>query len=373
RHALDDVEGNVSDTYRSDDDDEDEGAEGDDADSDGDDDAAEAVLAGARRALWSVGAVLGTDQSRQAPPLDDDDRMSEADLCAALDDLINAAEGGRRPGSDSTGSTAGTSTSGETGASTSSLIQRVKDRHGATDPGEDPACGPPPPPPPPRRPSAGPREEEEYDFDEWELRPSPAQLSPLAVADGVLGSDDGPSWLWGEAPAVPSTRLPDQASVCLLDGHRFYGVDLNSLLPGEIPTQTAVDLLLSDVARLCAGLPVRILNVGTIAALTQVHALDQDVQEMLASCDLSQEQAIMFVCNDACTVPATGIHFAAMVWDRTRWVYTDSLADPRLCWPAARRAAKKLTHFLDAPGNAVRHTVVDRVATPRQTGPECAF
>ena len=101
-----------------------------------------------------------------------------------------------------------------------------------------------------------------------------------------------------------------------------------------------IGYMLSDVARLCADLPVRILNVGTIAALTQVHALNEAVQ-MLASCDLSQEQAIMFVCNDACTVPATGVQFAAMVWDRTRWVYADSLADPGLCWPAAKRAAKR--------------------------------
>ncbi|MCP4658135.1 MAG: hypothetical protein GY856_22215, partial [bacterium] len=256
RDALDEVEANMSDTYRSDDDDDDDDdddAEGDDedADSEGDDDAAEVVLAGARRALLSVDAVLGTEQTRQAPPVHDEDTMSEADLSAALEELIKAAEGGRRRGSDTSGSTAGTSTSGETGATTSSLIQRVKDRRRAPDPGQEPACDPPPPPP--RRPSAGPPEEE-YDFDEWELRSSPAQLSPLAVPDGLLGSNDVPSWLWGEAPAVPSTRLPDQASVCLVDGHRFYGVHLNSLLPGEIPTQTAVDLLLSDVARLCADL-----------------------------------------------------------------------------------------------------------------------
>ncbi|MCP4654217.1 MAG: hypothetical protein GY856_02240, partial [bacterium] len=161
--------------------------------------------------------------------------------------------------------------------------------------------------------------------------------------------------------------------VCLVEGHRFYGVDLNSLLPGEIPTQTAFDFLLGDVARVCRDLPVRILSVGTIATLTQVHGLDAAVQDMLASCDLSQTQHILFVCNDACTVHATGVHFAAMAWDRTRWVYADSLADPRLCWPAAKRAAKKLTHFLDNPGNPVRHTVVDRVASPRQSGPECAF
>ncbi len=161
--------------------------------------------------------------------------------------------------------------------------------------------------------------------------------------------------------------------MCLLDGHhRVYGVDLNSLLPGATPTQTAVDILLADLALVCHGLPVRILSVGTIATLTQVHGLDDAVQEMLASSALSQKEHIMFVCNDATTFPATGQHFAAMVWDTTRWVYADSLARP-LCWPAAARAAKKLTHFLDAPGNAIRHTVVDRVATPQQRGPECAF
>ncbi len=119
RDALDEVEANMSDTYRSED------SDGDDDDiSEGD--AAEVLLAGAGQALLSVDDILGTEQARQAPPVrDEDDTPSEADLRAALDDLMSpaaesgplrkpAADCGRRLQSDSTG---GTSNTGETGAS----------------------------------------------------------------------------------------------------------------------------------------------------------------------------------------------------------------------------------------------------------------
>ncbi len=140
---------------------------------DSDGEAPDEVLASARRALSYVDEVVGADRTRHSVVADHDDDPTSADLSSAVDDLL-------RPPADSETSrpTGATSTSGESGATASSLIQRVKDRHRA------PVGGAAPPPPPPPPPAPGPPEEEEYDFDEWELRDSPAALQPLAPPEG---------------------------------------------------------------------------------------------------------------------------------------------------------------------------------------------
>ncbi|MCP4658699.1 MAG: hypothetical protein GY856_25085, partial [bacterium] len=125
--ALDDVEADMSDSYHED-------SDTDRPLPDLPVDLDEALLAGGRFALSTVNNVLGGDRTRQPPGVLEDDTPSEADVRLAVDDLLNPPTD-----SDSTVTTGATSPSADSFATTSSLIQRLKERHRL-----------PQPPPPPR-------------------------------------------------------------------------------------------------------------------------------------------------------------------------------------------------------------------------------